>query len=376
MKKLVKKLIISTLAISLLGCNSNNKPEEENVEKELFKYQNTALDAGFDTLYSYTEYGYDEDLLKKHFDMGTELFTTYNNLFDIYNDYEGINNLKTINDNAGIKPVEVDEKIIEMLKEAKEFYELSDGAFDITIGALLKVWHNYRDEGIALNEKGELAPLPTLEELEAVSACRGFDKVEIDEEKNTVYINDPCVSLDVGGIAKGYAAERIYDAIVDEDTLYGTINAGRNIRAFNTKPDAPWKIGVADPEGANSALIIESDTENSFVTSGDYERFFVGDDGETYPHIVDPDTLYPAKYYRSVTIVTLDSGAADALSTALFAMSVEDGKALLKKYEEVSGNKASAVWIMDKDKRQDAHGKELENYFVAYTEDLEDKITW
>ena len=376
MRKLVKLALFIALIFNLFGCRAESNEKEEIKEKELIKYQNTALDAGFDTIYSYTAYGYDENELRNSFEVGTELFTKYNNLFDIYNDYDGINNIKTINDNAGIKPVEVDEEIIKMLLEAKEFYELSNGAFDITSGALLKIWHEYRDKGIAMNEKGELAPVPSIEELKKVDACRGFDKIEIDTTKNTVYINDPCVSLDVGGIAKGYAAERIYDNTINENILYGTINAGRNIRAFNTKPEGPWRIGIADPDGETSILIIDSDTENSFVTSGDYERFYIGEDSNTYHHIVDVKTMYPAAYYRSVTIITKDSGAADALSTALFVLPIKEGKDLLEKYEQASGEKVSAVWIMNKDKAQECLGKEKNDLFIAYTEELEDKITW
>ena len=375
MRKVLKITLFIALLCNLFGC-STNKENEETDERELLKYQNTALDAGFDTIYSYTAYGYDENELRNSFELGTELFTKYNNLFDIYNDYESLNNLKTINDNAGIKAVEVDEEIIKMLLEAKEFYELSNGAFDITSGALLKIWHEYRDKGIAMNEKGESAPVPTIEELKEVEACKGFDKVEIDTDKNTVYISDPCVLLDVGGIAKGYAAERIYESTISENILYGTINAGRNIRAFNTKPEGPWRIGIADPNGETSILVIDSDTENSFVTSGDYERFYIGTDSNTYHHIIDVNTLYPAAYYRSVTIITRNSSAADALSTALFVLPIEEGKALLEKYKKVSGDEASAIWIMNKDKIQNCTGKEKNDLFIAYTDDLEDKITW
>ena len=378
----VKKIVqISFLSCLILcGCSSpkeESKTPNETNTKELKEYSNMAFDAGFDTIYSYKEYGYDEELMRKHFDIGVELFSSYNNYFDIYNDYEGVNNLKAINDSAGKEAIKVDQEVIDLLKEAKLFYDLSDGAFDITMGAVLKVWHKYRDQGIALNEENKKGPIPSEEELEKANACKGWDKVEINEEEKTVYINDPCVSLDVGGIAKGYAAEQIGQEILKTDVEYASVNAGRNIRTLKTKPNnQPWRIGIANPSGEDSMLIMESITENSFVTSGDYERYYIGEDDKLYHHIIDPKTLFPSTYYHSVSIMTLDSGAADCLSTTLFSLTVAEGKEVLKRYTEETGNAASAVWIMDKDKAQDCLGKEMDQYFIAYTEDMEDKLEW
>ena len=95
-----------------------------------------------------------------------------------------------------------------------------------------------------------------------------------------------------------------------------------------------------------------------------------------YPHIVDPETMYPARYYRSVSIITKDSGVADCLSTSLFTMSIEEGKQLLKTYSETSGNDCDAVWIVEDSKTQDQQGKKVGNYTVIYTDGLEDKIVW
>ena len=375
MKSLKLILLIALFLSGLTACA--NTPEESPTEKELIEYSEMAMDAGFDTIYAYSEFGYDKAVLEDHYTLGVNMFSSYNKLFDIYNDYEGVANLKTINDNAGIQPVEVDQEIIDMLHQAKEIYDISNGAFDITMGAVLKIWHEYREAGIALNEKEELAPVPSQEELDAVSMCRGWDKVEIDDENNTVYINDPCVSLDVGGIAKGYAAEKIAQAIEKNDVVYGNINAGRNIRTMKVKPnDVPWRIGIVNPTGEGSIVVVDSHEECSYVTSGDYERFYVGEDGYRYHHIVSSETLKPENLYRSVSIVTLDSGAADALSTTLFSISVEEGKKVLEKYKEITGQDANAIWIMDKDKSQGQKGKEIDDLLITYTDAMEDRLIW
>ena len=370
----MEKKILITALLPLCLCACSAAPEEPAAE--LQKYTNLSADAGFDTVYQQTEFGYDRDLMADHFSHAVGMFTEFNNLFDIYNDYEGTANIKTINDNAGIAPVRVDGRIIDMLKEAKMFCDISDGAFDITIGSLLHVWHVYRDEGIILNSQGTKAPVPSQQELEEAAKYCGWDKVVIDEENSTVFITEKGVSLDVGGIAKGYAAEKIGEYMDAEDVVYATVNAGRNIRTVNAKADgSPWVIGIVNPgNGQETYCAVEMDGTGSFVTSGDYERYYIGEDDSLCHHIIDPDTLRPADFYHSVSIITPDSGAADCLSTTLFTMTIEEGKKVLEAYTEQTGNYAEAVWIMDPDKTQDEDGKLSAGYWCVYTDGIKDRI--
>ncbi len=372
--KNINRITACLIAALLLGGCSQDQPAASN---ELLEYSNLSYDAGFDTVYAYTEFSYELQPMKDRFDTGVAMFSRFNDLFDIYHDYEGTSNLKTINDNAGVAPVKVSPEIIAMLKQAKHFYELSDGEFDVTMGNLLHLWHTYREDGITANENGTPAAVPSSEELEAAFACRGWDKIEINEAESTVYITDPCVSLDVGGIAKGFAAEAIADAIDSDDIAYANINAGRNIRTLHDKTDgSPWRIAIQNPLGEGAVIVVEMDGSSSFVTSGDYERFYTGEDGIRYHHIIDPTTQKPSDLYHSVSIVTKDSGAADCLSTALFTMSVEDGKKLLAAYTKESGDACEAVWMMDPDKTQDQEGRTVGDLFITYTENLEGRIIW
>lgn len=368
MKKIT---ILFLLCLTLLsGCTQSNP-------KDLSSYKNIDYTAGFDTFLQLIGYTESQDDLDKEMKKAVDIFTLYNNYFDIYNTYEGINNLKTINDNAGIAPVKVSDEIIECLLKAKEFYELSNHEFDITLGSLLQVWHQYREEGIELNNNGELGKVPSEEELNQTKACTGWEYVEIDEENNTVYINNPCVSLDVGGIAKGFSAEKIAQAL--ETELYaGIVNAGGNNRTISTKPDGTaWNSGIQHPNDlAKSLLIVSVEGSQSVVTSGDYQRYYVGEDLKAYHHIIDPSTNYPASLYRSVTIITKDSGDADALSTTLFTLSVEDGKQVLESYNQNHPDTvAGAIWIMEKENAiKDDYGFETNDFYVIVTENYVDKV--
>ena len=182
------------------------------------------------------------------------------------------------------------------------------------------------------------------------------------------------MSLDVGGIGKGYATENAAKQIQNEGSENFLLNLGGNVRAIGIKGDgSKWVCPVESPEyrdsqtGDQYAIVCYLDGR-SLVTSGDYERYFVVD-GQRYHHIIDPDTLYPAKYHRSVSILTEDSGLADALSTALFMMPVEDGKALIQSIREGSSplgadfrvEDLEAMWI-------DADGhQEYTDGFLNYT---------
>lgn len=370
-----KALISAAMALTLSGCTVAG--QKTATMSDL--YSNISLDAGFDTVFYYQEYNADTDAAKAHFDTAVSLFSHYNQLFDIYNDYDGINNIKTINDHAGVAPVKVDGDIIELLQEAQKFYELSEHEFDITIGSLLQVWHTYREEGMSLNEQGQKGKVPSVEELQQATVHKGWDKVEIDQDSSTVYISDPDVSLDVGGIAKGFAVEKIAEALEKEkDIGTVTINAGGNNRTINSKPDgSSWNVRIQNPDGGSKMVIVSADGSTSFVTSGDYERFYVAEDGKSYHHIIDPNTLFPADRYRSVSVITKDSGAADCLTTSLFTLSIDDGMKLLSEYEKESGNSADAIWIMDSDKADTTHeGKNHMNFYIVTTDGIKDSVTY
>jgi thiamine biosynthesis lipoprotein len=256
----------------------------------------------------------------------------YHQLFDIYNDYEGITNLKTVNDRAGEEPVKVDPRIIELLLDCKEYYNLTGGKVNVAMGSVLYLWHVARENGF---NDPQNAKLPDDAKLQEAALHTALDAVIIDEEASTVFISDPSVRLDVGAVAKGWAAQR-----AAENAPSGLlISVGGNVCATGPKDanGTPWVVGIQNPAGDDylHTLYVSG---GCLVTSGDYQRYYVVD-GSQYHHIIDPETLYPGAFWRSVTIVCEDSGLADALSTALFLLPLEDGQKLL----EQCG--AEAMWV-------------------------------
>ncbi|MBE6003452.1 MAG: FAD:protein FMN transferase [Lachnospiraceae bacterium] len=369
-KKRVKSaaaiMTAAMIAITSTGCGQSGQQQTQSgstsaessaskqasVKKE--RYNAQFLDV-FDTVSMEIGYETSEEDFKSRYKDSHDLLLKEHQLFDIYNDYEGINNIKTINDNAGVAPVKVDAKLIEFLKWGKEIYTLTNGKLNIAYGAVLRLWHDKREIGMADPEKGEL---PDEEALKEAAKHTNIDDVIIDEEAGTVFLKDPEMSLDVGGIAKGYATEDAAKLIEGAGSDSFMLNLGGNLRAIGLKDNKEkWVCPVENPTyrdnqtGDQYAIVTYLDNA-SLVTSGDYERYYVVD-GERYHHIVDPDTMYPARYHRSVTILTHDSALADALSTALFCMSVEDGKALIKSISEGTsslGNservgRIDAMWI-------------------------------
>ncbi len=271
----------------------------------------------------------------------------YHQLFDVYTDYPGIENLKKVNEEAGQAPVKVDPDIMALLKFGKEIYESTDGKVNIAYGAVLSLWHDKREAGIADPENASLPDDAAL--LEAAKHCNIEDLI-LDEENSTVYFKDPALRLDVGGIAKGWAVERVAELLEKEGAKSYLLNIGGNLRAIGKKGDGTkWICPVQNPfyidgEEDNPYAVSGEIAETSLVTSGDYERYFTVD-GVRYAHIVDPETRYPAKLHRSVTILTKDSGIADALSTALFILPVEEGKALIEKMRQDHSTDIEAMWV-------------------------------
>ena len=323
MKRGIASLLLLCLLLS--GCAGVGKSE--------VKQYNATFLTLFDTVTTIvgraeSEADFTADAQKIH-----DQLLIYHQLFDIYHDYDGLNNLKTVNDNAGVAPVEVDRAVIDLLLDCWEYYELTGGLVNVAMGSVLVLWHEARNDG--LNDIAN-AYLPDMEELKAAAEHMDLSCVVIDEEASTVFITDPEARLDVGAVAKGWSAQRVAEN-APEGLL---ISVGGNVIATGPKDanGTPWRVGVQNPDGGDNYLHTLNITGGSVVTSGDYQRCYMVD-GKIYHHIIDPETLYPSEYWRSVTIVCGDSGLADALSTALFLLPYEEGLALAKECG------AEALWV-------------------------------
>ena len=327
MKRILCALLILTL---LTGCNAPDQPEQT-------LYDATFLTL-FDTITTIRGHADSEEAFRETAQAIHDELLRYHQLFDIYNDYEGLNNLKTVNDQAGIAPVEVDRAIIDLLSDCRDYAELTGGRVNVAMGSVLNLWHIARNEGIDDPANARLPDMAALEE--AAKHC-DIDAVIIDGENSTVFLSDPAMRLDVGAVAKGWAAQRA----AEKAPAGLLISVGGNVCATGPKDEdgTPWVVGVNDPDGGNYLHTIYV-TGGSVVTSGDYQRAYMVD-GKVYHHIIDPDTLYPAVHWRSVSVVCEDSGLADALSTALFLLPLEEGQQLLTQCG------AEAMWLDGADNR-------------------------
>ena len=328
MKRFVSLLVL--MALLLGGCASLGKPEKT-------QYNATFLTL-FDTVTTIVGHAESEEAFTQTAQRIHDDLEVYHRLFDIYHDYEGINNLKTVNDQAGIAPVKVDRAIIDLLTDCREFYDLPDGRVNLAMGSILSLWPPARNRGIS---DPAHAALPDAEALKQAAEHIRVEQIVIDEAASPVYIPAPEMSLDVGAIAKGWATQRA----AEKAPAGMLISVGGNVCATGPKQgEHPWVIGIQNPEGGEYLHTIYVE-RGCVVTSGDYQRTYTVD-GKKYHHIIDPDTRMPASYWRSVSIVCKDSALADALSTALFLLPLEQGRALAEKCG------ADVLWI-------DAEGNEF-----------------
>ena len=344
-KRIFSALLAAALSLSLLaGCGSTSGSTASSAADGPQRYSTVFYDV-FDTVTQVIAYCDSEEEFTAQMDALHADLVEYNQLYDIYNDYDGVTNIKTINDNAGTAPVTVDDKILGMLELAQTMYDTTSGKLNIALGSVLNIWHNYREAALA-DDNDSNNQLPTQEELDAAAQHCDIANLIIDEDAKTVYLADPAMSLDVGSVGKGYAVEQAAQAAEARGLTSALISVGGNLRAIGTKPDgSQWVGGVENPWNSSEVYTNGSSTVAavkmsglSLVTSGDYQRYFVVD-GKRYHHLIDPDTLWPAAYFNSVTVLCPDSGMADCLTTGLFCMPLEEGQKLVESLDCVE-----AMW--------------------------------
>ena len=329
----------------LLCCVVTSCTTDKNTKKQFSAY---SMDY-FDTVI--TVVGYENS--KQEFDKVSQeilsLFGEYHKLYSIYHRFDGMENLCTINDisDGAHRMVTVDKRIVDMLLYSKNMYELTDGTVNIAMGSVLSLWHDYRLLG---SDNPEEASLPPMEKLKEASEHCNIEDLVIDEENCTVTITDPLMKLDVGAIAKGYATECVARHMEEKGITGYVLNVGGNVRTIGTKPDgAYWNVGLENPDGGEYLEYLCLSGE-SVVTSGSYQRYYYVD-GKAYHHIIHPDTLMPAEGFTSVSVICEDSGLGDALSTALFCMSFDEGKELIESLPDTE-----AMWLTSEGEKNTSSG--------------------
>ncbi|GAU76173.1 FAD:protein FMN transferase [Fusibacter sp. 3D3] len=242
--------------------------------------------------------------------------------------------ISMINENAGKAPVKVSKPIFELIQMGIQYGEISDGGFDISVGPLVDLW------GIG----SEDAHVPEESEIKDVLSKIDYHNIILSEADQNVFLKVEGMSLDLGAIAKGYIADQVKALIQEEGYESAIINLGGNVLTVGHKPNSEaWSIGVRDPKGESKDIVgILKLQDNSIVSSGTYERFFM-EDGVKYHHILNPKTGYPEEnQLQSVSIISEKSVVGDALSTTVFVMGLEAGYAYVNSLDQVE-----ALFIME-----------------------------
>lgn len=231
-----------------------------------------------------------------------------------------------LNNSAGKNAVELSKETIYILEKAKFFSEICNGAFDISIAPLVKQWGIFTD-----NER-----IPSQKEIDNALRLVNYKDILINFNSKKVKLARPQQMIDLGAIAKGYAADIAKKIYRECNIKSAFINIGGNVLVHGNKPDnSAWRIGLQNPiEERGKCIAVVMISDKSMVTSGDYERNFEKDNVR-YHHILDPRTGYPANSgLISTTVITKNSIDADALSTAIFVQGLEEGIKTICKIED------------------------------------------
>lgn len=232
-----------------------------------------------------------------------------------------------INDNAGVEEVKVPDSLYNLVENAIHFSEISNGAFDVSIGPLVQLW------GIGTSE----AAVPETDAIEDAISKVDYHRIKLDSMEKTIYLEESGMIMDLGAIAKGYIADEVKSIILDHGYESAIINLGGNVLMVGNKPNsASWSVGVRNPlSDSSSHLGILSLNDNSIVSSGVYERFFE-ENGVRYHHLINPKTGYPEQNeLMAVSIISNESMIGDALSTAVFVMGLDQGYDLVESLDGV-----------------------------------------
>lgn len=317
MKKTKMAAAVLLVLLLLTACSSKQDKIQDTVSvSESAEY--------FGTVITITLYDDDEKKLNTSIE---KAFAECGRLENIFSAKLQDSELSRLNRTAFNSPVKVSEELFLVLEEALFYNRLSDGSFDISIGKLINLW------GIGTeNER-----VPSDEELEPLVNQKGCEDIVLDQENGTVMYTSEMVEIDLGAIAKGYAADRIKQFLAENEGIgSGILNFGGNVLTIGEKTDgSAWKIGITDPLQSGKVYGAVSVKDACVITSGNYERYFV-ENGIKYHHILDPTTGFPAEQgIISATIIGSSSTECDAMSTACYILGADRALELIESVSDV-----------------------------------------
>ena len=257
-----------------------------------------------------------------------QVFDEFDRLDRLLSVWHSESDVSRVNADAGRARVHVASETLEVLRAAQQVSEWTEGKFDVTFGALSGLWKFDHDQDNRI---------PSVADVRARLPLVDFRAIELDSTSRTVFLRRAGMRVHLGGIGKGYAVDRSAAMLRAEGLNDFLIQSGGDLYAAGRRGDRPWRAGIRDPRGPATQVFATLDVhDETFSTSGDYERFFMHD-GRRYHHILDPDIGEPARGSRSVTIVAKNAVLADGLSTGVFILGPQAGLALIEKLPDVEG---------------------------------------
>lgn len=298
MKKLLYGMLICVISFSMTACNSG----ESESKTEIF---------AMDTYVTIEAFG--ENSEKAVSDAEQEI----KRLESLWSVTDENSEIYAVNHSGG-QPVSVSDETAELIEYALEISDLTDGALDISLYPVLLEW------GFTTGEY----KIPDEETLQNLLSRTGYEKVKLDG--NYINLEDE-MQIDLGAVGKGFTGDLIAEKIRSDGVQSALINLGGNVQTVGTKPDgSDWKVGITSPYDEGNFAVLEI-SDKAIVTSGGYERYFIGEDGRQYHHILNPETGKPAESgLISVSVIASEGRLCDALSTSLFVMGLEKAENLWK----------------------------------------------
>ena len=313
MKKII--VFISLFLVILTSACTNKK-----MYKETFMYMDTYIEVKV--------YGISKKKSEEVLSTAKKMYKEYHELTDRYNSYEDIINVHYINNELEVnKEVEIDSRLADLIEFGIKAYEDTDGYINIAMGNVIDVWKTYREEGKKVPKTYELMNQKT-----------NIKNISLDGNK---FVKKGDVKLDLGAFAKGYVTEEVGKYLESKGVTKYLINAGGNVKVGESYKRGKYNVGLETPFDTSNVYKTLSVENVSIVTSGSYQRYYEVDN-KIYNHIINPKTLYPENFMKSVTVVTKNSAYADILSTYLFLLPIEDG---LKLVDSLDG--VEAIWNND-----------------------------
>jgi len=348
----VKRLALLALACAFVttACGKETPPEPEPVPKATatadkpppFDPKKVTLDdkamGTHVVMTSYTTRSLDEKAVQAKLEKALAEIRRLEALMTTWRDDSEISK---INQAAGKQPVIVGPETFEVIEKSLSVAKRSDGVFDISFEAMKDLWRF---------DENKVEEVPSQAAIDKGRALIDYQKIKVDKDKRSVFLEKLGMRISLGGIAKGYGVDAASKVLSAEGLTSFYVQAGGDLYVRGKKPDgSPYRVGVRDPRGTGPSdfFAMIDVTDHSFSTAGDYERSFVKD-GKRWHHIIDPRSGYPARASRSVTVWAKDAFTADGIDDAIFILGPEKGLAICEEIEDCGAVVVDAknkVWI-------------------------------